>query len=128
MELDSHLIPTMALKLGYANGKPVNFALADFMPNESENDRVGLGVFPLLEAIGSFNPNLPEHEEVEEQLCLFLRAVVSTNNVNKQRFRSLLAPENFPASTTGVIRFMWPEFRGPLARTSGGQAGSMSGL
>ena len=128
VDLDSSLIPTIALKLGYAKGKPQNGLLVDIMPREDENDKVGLGVFPLFEAIGSSNPNLPEHDDVEEQLCLFLRAVTATNNVNKNRFLNLFDQDNFPASASGVIRYMWPEFRGPLGRAPGAQSRSTPGL
>ena len=89
-EIDSELVPTIALKLGWAKGKPLNGYLVDLMPHEREEDKVGLGVLPLLETIGSSNPSLPNHEDLEEQLCLLLRAVVATNNVNREIFR--LAP------------------------------------
>ena len=127
-DLDSSLVPTIALKLGFLRGKPQNGCIVDFMPAERPEDKVGLGVLPLLEAIGSTSPCLPEHEDVEEQLCLLLRKIVATNNVNKQRLESLLVPGSFPSSSTGIIRFMWPECQGPVAGGSGNQARSTAGL
>ena len=112
--LDSPFIPTMALKLWAVNRKLLNgFPLA-LMPTESEGDGVGLGHLPLLEAIGSTNPTLPSHDDIGEQLCLFLRSLGLTNNVNQARLYTMLSPGNFPSSVTGSLAYQWPEFRGPL--------------
>ena len=112
--LDSPFIPTMALKLWVANRKLLNgFPLA-LMPTERAGDGVGLGHLPLLEAIGSTNPTLPGHDDIEEQLCLFLRLLGLTNNVNQARLYTMLTPGNLPSSVTGTLAFQWPEYRGPM--------------
>ena len=61
LTLDSPLIPTLLLKLGWARGRPVNGCPLGLIPSERQEDRVGLGVLPLIESIGSTDPKLPEH-------------------------------------------------------------------
>ena len=74
-----------------------------------------------MEGIGSTEPKLPESDEVEEQLCLFLKNVTATNNVAYHRLDNLLEPGNFPSSVSGQVIYSWPNYRGPLtgSRTRG---------
>ena len=97
-----------------------------FLPSERENDKVGMGVLPIIEAIGSGNPVLPEHEDMEEQLCLLLREVTGTNNASPVRFANIMTSGNLPSSVSGLVGYQWPEYRGPLA--SGSQTRNVSGL
>ena len=113
-DLDSQFIPTLAMKLMFVRGKLQNGFPLDLLPVEKADDRFGFGHLPMLEAIGSRDPKLPEHEDLEEQLCLFMRKVSGTNKVSPQRLESMLMSENFPSSVTGNVAFMWPEFRGPV--------------
>ena len=109
--MESPLIPTVALKLWLPRGKPPQngFPMA-FMPSESKDDKCGFGVLPLLEMIGSTNPEMPESDELEQQLCLLLSNLAPTNNMALHRLESLLQPDSFPASASGVISYSWPVY------------------
>ena len=113
-EMDSPQIPTIALKLSYSRGVAQNGFPVCLLPTKRPDDRVGWGHLPLLEAVGSADPRLPESDDVEEQLCTFMRKVSPTNNVSKQRLGNMLTPGSLPTSTTGMILYSWPEYRGPL--------------
>ena len=119
MEMNSPLIPTIAMKLWFSRGIPQNGFPIVFLPTERSSDKVGLGHLPLFETVGSTDPHMPEHNEVEEELCSFLRDVAPTNNVAPDRLASMIEPDNFPARASGHISFWWPEFRGPLTDTRG---------
>ena len=77
-------IPTIALKLHSNRGKLLNALPLDLMPSEQLDDRIGLGVFPLLECIGSMNPKFPEHDLVGLELSKLLRRTSPTNNSTQQ--------------------------------------------
>ena len=113
-DLNSPMIPTIALKLWKTKDKIVNSFPLELRPTEKESDKAGLGHLPLLEAVGVVEPNLPGHEEVEEQLCLFLISLGLTNNLNQARLSTVLNSGILPTSVTGLLGFIWPEFRGPL--------------
>ena len=81
LDMGSPLIPTVALKLRVTNNKPQNSFPVAFLPTEGANDKVGFGHLPLVETVGSTSPKLPETEDLEEQLCRFLRDMTPTNNV-----------------------------------------------
>ena len=117
-DLGSPLIPTLAMKLWFARGVLQNWFPMDFLPLEQETDKVGFGHLPLIEAVGSMEPRIPSNNDLENQLCLFLRSITGTNNLNLQRFRSSILPKNFPSSVTGQVNFQWPAFRGALEEGS----------
>ena len=119
MEMNSTLIPTIAMKLWFSRGIPQNGFPVVFLPSERASDKVGLGHLPLFETVGNTDPHLPEHNEVEEELCSFLRDVAPTNNVAPDRLVSMIEPDSFPSRASGHISFWWPEFRGPLTDTRG---------
>ena len=125
LDLDSPLIPTVALKLWWFKGTLRNGYPSLLLPSEGRDDKVGLGVLPLIESIGAMDPMLPEHDDLEKQLCLLMCKVTGTNNVNIQRWANLTSEGNFPPSVTGVIQFSWPEYRGPLSQ---GGSRNASGL
>ena len=54
MEVSPHseFIPTLVMKLWHANGRPQNALPVDLMPRERLEDKVGLGILPLLESVG----------------------------------------------------------------------------
>ena len=126
LDLDSPLVPTIALKLWYAKGKLQNGFPVVFLPGEKVTDKVGLGVLPIIEAIGSGDPVLPGHEDLEEQLCLMLRDLTGTNNVSPQRFANIMASGSLPSSVSGLVSFLWPEYKGPLA--GGSRERNVTGL
>ena len=112
--LSTPLIPTVALKLGWVKGKYTNGFPMDLLPTESQEDQCGFGTFPLIETVGNLNPEMPDSDELEKQLCLLLTKLSPTNNVAVHRLEALLEPDSFPGSTSGIISFSWPEYRGPL--------------
>ena len=114
LEMCSPFIPTLALKLWYAKNSPQNGFPISLLPTEKTDDACGFGHFPLLEGVGSLEPKLPESEEVEEQLCLYLKNVTGTNNVSPNRLESLLEPGTFPTTVTGQVIYSWPDYRGPI--------------
>ena len=118
VDLRSPKIPTIALKLRVVNGRALNAYPVSLLPTEKEADGFGFGHLPLLEAVGSEEPRLPESNDVEEQLCLFLRSLATTNNVAVHRLNAMLSPGNFPERSTGGLPFTWPEYRGPLSGSS----------
>ena len=114
LDMLSPMIPTVALKLRVTCNKPQNSYPVAFLPTEGANDRVGLGHFPLVETVGSTKPKLPETDDLEEQLCSFLRDVTPTNNMVPYHLAKMLTPGNFPSHLNGKILYSWPEYRGPL--------------
>ena len=110
LEPSSPYIPTVALKLFFTKGKLVNALPLDLVPAERQEDRVGLGVLPLLESIGSSSPAFPAHEDIAEQLANLLRKTNPPNNVNVARIRVMLQASSFPQTTTSSITYEWPEF------------------
>ena len=77
VDLRSPKIPTIALKLRVVNGRALNAYPVSLLPTEKEADGFGFGHLPLLEAVGSEEPRLPESNDVDEQLCLFLRSLAT---------------------------------------------------
>ena len=125
MQPSSPHIPTIALKLHCNRGKLQNGLPMDLMPSEQLDDKVGLGVFPLLESIGSMTPKFPEHDLVGVELSKLLRQTNPTNNVKPGRLNSLLQSASFPLTLTGTISFEWPEFV-PLTSTEERRSAGMS--
>ena len=110
VEMESPFIPAIAMKLSLVNGKyQVGFPM-DFLPVEQEGDRVGLGHLPLIECIGSGVPVLPKQADIATQLKNLLGNLQPTNNVNPQRFRSLMSGQALPQTTTGSISYEWPDY------------------
>ena len=67
--------------------------------------------------IGAGRPTFPGHDEIEEEMTLFLRATIATNNstLRPTALQGLFAsPETFPKFASGTIPKDWPEYRGPL--------------
>ena len=62
MEPSSPHIPTITLKLHSVRGKLQNALPLELMPTEQLDNGVGLGIFPLLESIGSRSTKFPEHD------------------------------------------------------------------
>ena len=110
MEPSSPCVPTIAMKLHFSKGKLQNALPVDLMPAERVDDKVGLGVFPLLESIGAACPKFPDFDDLGSQLSKLLRMMHPTNNVKLGRMQSLLSSSTFPPATTGTIPFEWPEF------------------
>ena len=112
MEPSSPCVPTIAMKLHFSKGKLQNALPVDLMPTERLDDKVGLGVFPLLESVGlgMSSTKFPEHGDLGFQLSRFLRQNNPTNNVKLGRMQSLLTSNSFPLATTGTIPFEWPEY------------------
>ena len=54
----------------------------DLLHQKEVGDRVGLGLMPLLESIGSRNPVCPEQEKVDRVLATFLRGAHATKKIN----------------------------------------------
>ena len=108
--MDSHLIPTIAMKMFVSRGKYHNGLPVSLLPAEDPQDKVGLGHYPLFESIGSGMPKFPEHEQVASQLSKMLRAVQAPNNVNSSRLSTMFQTGSFPTTTTGNIRHEWPEY------------------
>ena len=110
VEMESPFIPAIAMKLSLVNGKyQVGFPM-DFLPVEQEVDRVGLGHLPLIECVGSGAPVLPKQSDITTQLKNLLGNLQPTNNVNPQRFRSLMSGQALPQTTTGSISYEWPDY------------------
>ena len=129
VNIDSHLIPTLAMKLWHAQGKWNNGLPMDFLPLEKASDRVGLGHLPLIESVGRVEPCMPNHDDLEEQLVSFLRNVDPTNNVKQTRLEGLMVAGSFPVTATGSIHFMWPEYRGPIeGESSSSEPNNATGL
>ena len=110
MEPSSPCVPTIAMKLHFSKGKLQNALPVDLMPAERVDDKVGLGVFPLLESVGAACPKFPDFDDLGSQLSKLLRMMHPTNNVKLGRMQSLLSSSTFPPATTGTIPFEWPEF------------------
>ena len=115
VNMDSPAIPTLALKLWQAKGRPQNGYPMAFIPVERKEDFCGFGHLPLLESVGSADPKMPTSDEIEQQLCLFLRNITATNNVAPHQLDNLMEPRNFPSSVSGMLLYNWPEYRGPLS-------------
>ena len=115
LELTSPFIPTVAMKLGFSRGKPQNGLPIALLPAEQKEDKVGLGHLPLVEVIGTTSPKLPSHDDLEEQLAMFLRGTNPTNNVAPSRIQALLEADSFPTTATGNISYEWPEYKGPVS-------------
>ena len=109
-DLKSPFIPTIAMKLGLLRGKLCNGLGLAMMPMEDPQDKVGLGVYPLLECVGTASPVLPEHEDVARQLCKLLRCNQPCNNVNPARLKGIFESGALPATTTTQVVFEWPEY------------------
>ena len=117
--VDSPVIPTVALKLFKKAGKVTNGYPLVLLPAERPEDGLGLGHLPLLEVVGAQRPVFPGHDDIEEELTLFLRATIGTNNtaLRPTALQALFSsPEAFPKFTSGTIPRDWPEYRGPLPR------------
>ena len=109
------VIPTVALKLYKKNNKNTNGHPLILLPMEGPEDRLGLGHLPLLEVVGAARPVFPQHDDIEEELTLFLRATIGTNNTTLPRLEGLFATaESFPKFASGTIHRDWPEYRGAL--------------
>ena len=107
-DLSSHLIPTVTMKLAFSKGRWQNALPMDLLPQEEDDEGVGLGHLPLLESIGARNPVFPKHEMVAKELSLFLRGTNPTNNVNPQAIRGILQGGTIPSSVTGRVTYEWP--------------------
>ena len=117
------------MKLNFAKGKLQNALPLDLVPAERPEDRVGLGVLPILESIGSASPVFPEHDDIAEQLSNLLRKTAPTNNVNVARMRVMLQTASFSQTPTGPITYEWPEYVRQLGESSqSSQATGMSSL
>ena len=115
--LDSAVIPTVALKLYRKAGKSTNAHPLVLLPAELPQDGFGLGHLPLLEVVGAARPVFPPHEDIEEELTLFLRATIGTTNTALARVDGMFAsPDTFPKFASGTIPRDWPEYRGPLQK------------
>lgn len=115
--VNSPVIPTVALKLFKKSGKLNNGHPLKLLPSEQPSEGFGLGHIPLLEVIGAGRPTFPGHDEIEEEMTLFLRATIATNNstLRPTALQGLFAsPETFPKFASGTIPKDWPEYRGPL--------------
>ena len=126
----SQYIPTLAMKLYHAGGRLQNALPVDLLPQEKPDDKIGLGIFPLLESVGSGTTKFPTHDAIAVELNNLLRRQHPTNNVNLGRLNHMLQDDVLPSSTTGTVRFDWPEFvpeeAGAEARAGGPQR--VSGL
>ena len=122
------MIPTVALKLFKKAGKVTNGHPLVLLPAERPEDGLGLGHLPLLEVVGAQRPVFPGHDDIEEELTLFLRATIGTNNTSLPRLEGLFAsPEVFPKFASGTIPRDWPEYRGPLQEEELAAAGAATG-
>ena len=122
-DLDSELIPTVAMKLGFARGKYQNGTLLDLLPAEEVSHGVGFGTFPLLETIGSAEPTFPESSDVAAELFAFLRGMSANNNMNPARLHNVFAAGTLAATPTGVITYEWPEYVARSETESRAQSG-----
>ena len=116
------------MKLFYVKGKMVNALPLDLVPVERPEDKVGLGILPILESIGSSSPVFPEHEEIARQMFDLLRKTTTTNNVNVSRMRVMLQASSFPQTVTGIISYDWPEYTRQQEESSQQPATGMSSL
>ena len=72
---------------------------------------------PNYSAVGAPRPVFPGHEEIEEELTLFLCSTIGTNNTTLQpmALQDLFSSaEKFPKFASGTIPQDWNEYRGPL--------------
>ena len=120
--LDSPMVPTLTMKLGLVNGRYQNALPLSLVPQEQDDDNLGLGHLPLLEAVGSGNPIFPDHDMIAGEMSSLLRATNPTNNVNPGRMRSIFeGSEALAKVPTGKVVYEWPEME-----TSTGRARSSS--
>ena len=78
--LSSPSLATVAIKLFSKDGKMYNAIPVLFSPTEEPGDRVGFGHLPLIEAIGQGQVSLPNSDDLEEEMILFLQGQNPTNN------------------------------------------------
>ena len=128
----SEYIPTLAMKLSHAMGRPQNALPLNLVPMERPEDKVGLGTLPLLESVGSGLPKFPSHDDIAAELDQLLRTLHTTNNMNLGRLTNVLEEGALPTTTTGRLDYEWPEYvsaeEEPVGRSAAAASHRASGL
>ena len=129
VNLESPMVPTLAMKLAVINNRFQNALPLCLMPQEQVEDKIGLGHFPLIEAVGAGSPVFPIHEAIAEEMSAFLRATNPTNNVNYGRFKSILDGSTPVAKVpTGKVVYEWPEFEDSTGRVRSSSSATPTGM
>ena len=127
--VDSPMVPTLTMKLGQVNGRLQNAMPLCLLPQEQEEDNLGLGHLPLLEAVGSGNPVFPEHDSIASEMSAFLRAANPTNNVNPGRMQNIFeGTEPLAKVPTGKVVYEWPEHEASTERARSSSMANPAGM
>ena len=128
VDVNSNLLPGTLLWQFY-NRAP-KYAKVKWGIQEEKEDHVGMGVYPILEAIGH-NARTPTRNKVEEEMTGFLRGFVNVANCLKaEDLPDLYNQAELPdlLGKEGAIKqkLTWPKFKATGATNQGNQGKNLT--